>query len=201
MITSLAQYITDILLENNTIKREYLDIYVYGFEVLISSVLSVFICMVLGSVFSQIIECVVFLIVFVALREFCGGYHAETYLKCNLIFASNIATVMIILKKGIIYSFVFHMILCILCVSIIFMVAPIENIYKEITCKEKRKYRIIAIIISSFSVAFSSIAYFNQFRYCIVIDMAILSVVVSMIIELLRKGANYNFVNRKMKKI
>ena len=87
MITSLAQYITDILLENNTIKREYLDIYVYGFEVLISSVLSVFICMVLGSVFSQIIECVVFLIVFVALREFCGGYHARSYLKCNIVFS------------------------------------------------------------------------------------------------------------------
>lgn len=93
MITSLAQYITGILLKNNIIVNEHLDIYIYGFEVLISGALSLFIGLILGLIFSQLVECIVFLIVFVTLRKYCGGYHADTYLKCNTVFAINIAIV------------------------------------------------------------------------------------------------------------
>ena len=93
MITSLAQYITGILLKNNIIENEHLDIYIYGFEVLISGALSLFIGLILGLIFSQLVECIVFLIVFVTLRKYCGGYHADTYLKCNTVFAINIAIV------------------------------------------------------------------------------------------------------------
>ncbi len=71
MITSLAQYITGILLKNNVRENEHLDIYIYGFEVLISVALSIFIVLILGLIFSQLVECIVFLVVFVALRKYC----------------------------------------------------------------------------------------------------------------------------------
>lgn len=192
MITSLAQYITGVLLKNNTVEHEHLDIYIYGFEVLISGTLSLFIGLILGIMFSQLTQCIVFLVIFVILRKYCGGYHANTYLKCNTIFAVNVAIVMIILKFNIIYPFVFHMVLCALCIFIYCLSAPIENIYKPITDKDKKKYRSIAVVLALITVVLSSAVYFHLLRYSIVMDMAMLSVAVSMIIEKLRKGENHN---------
>lgn len=98
MITALAQYIAGCLLRNDIIESEKLDIYIYGFEVMISSISGFAIALVLGLAFSQLLECILFLIIFVSLRSFCGGYHADTYLKCNIIFAVTITLVMLILK-------------------------------------------------------------------------------------------------------
>lgn len=41
MITSLAQCIAGFLLRNKTIDGKKLDIYIYGFEIMISSVISI----------------------------------------------------------------------------------------------------------------------------------------------------------------
>lgn len=187
MITSLAQYITGILLKNNIIENEHLDIYIYGFEVLISGALSLFIGLILGLMFSQLMECIVFLIVFVTLRKYCGGYHADTYLKCNTFFAINIAIVMAILKLDFEYSCAVHMMLCVLCILTYFVLLPIENIYKPITDEEKKKYRLIAVTLAFITVILSSVIYMYFIKSTIVMDMAMLSVAVSMIIEKLRK--------------
>lgn len=188
MITSLAQYITGILLKNNVIKNEHLDIYIYGFEVLISGALSIFIGLILGLIFSQLIECIVFLVIFVTLRRYCGGYHADTYLKCNTIFTVNVAIVMIILKFNFTYSFPFHIMLCVLCILIYFVLSPIENIYKPITDEEKKNYRLIAVTLAFITIILSSVIHMYFIKSTIVMDMAMLSVAVSMIIEKLRKG-------------
>lgn len=98
MITSLAQSIACFLVRNGIIQSENLDIYIYGFEVMISNAISIFIGIVLGLAFSQLIEIASFLFIFVLLRRFCGGYHAQTYLRCNIVFAINITIVLLILK-------------------------------------------------------------------------------------------------------
>lgn len=64
MITSLAQYITGILHKNDIIDGKKLDIYIYGFEIIVSGVISVFIGVTLGIIFSQVLESIIFLIAF-----------------------------------------------------------------------------------------------------------------------------------------
>lgn len=188
MITSLAQYITGILLKNKIIKNEYLDIYIYGFEVIISGTLSLFIGLTLGLIFSQFLECMVFLVVFVVLRRYTGGYHAETYLKCNTIFAVNILIVMILLKFDFAYPFTFHIIVCSICILTYYLFAPIESIFKPISVEEKKKYRLFAVLIAIITVICSSLLYYSYFSFSIVMDMAMFSVAISMIIEKTRKG-------------
>ena len=63
MITSLAQHIAVFLLKNEIIDSEKLDIYIYGFEIIISSVISILIGLIFGITFSQFLECTLFLIV------------------------------------------------------------------------------------------------------------------------------------------
>ncbi|MCD7840625.1 MAG: accessory gene regulator B family protein, partial [Erysipelotrichaceae bacterium] len=101
MITSMAHYIAVFLLKNDVINKENLNIYIYGFELMISSGINIVTTIVLGVLFSKLTECLVFLISFILLRKYCGGYHANSYLKCNTIFTTNIIIVVLILKIGV----------------------------------------------------------------------------------------------------
>lgn len=78
MITALAQYIAGCLLRNDIIESDKLDIYIYGFEVMISSISGFAITLILGLAFSQLLECILFLIIFVSMRSFRSGYHVDS---------------------------------------------------------------------------------------------------------------------------
>ena len=119
MITALAQIISGYLIKNKIIDNTKLDIYIYGFEIMISNIICFGMGLVIGAVCSEFIECILFLIVFILLRRYCGGYHAETYLKCDIIFMINILLVMLMLKFISAYSLFFHFIIAI--ISIIFI--------------------------------------------------------------------------------
>lgn len=188
MITSLAQYIAVFLLKNSIIDSEKLDIYIYGFEIIISSSINIAIAALLGIVFAQFAECVIFLISFILLRKYCGGYHADTYLKCNIVFAINIIAVMVILKTGISFSVYAHCVICIICVIIYAFLSPIENKYKPLNKMERKKYKAIAITIGLLLVVISSILHYMCLTFSIVINLALISVALAMVIEYFRKG-------------
>ncbi len=192
MITSLAQYIASFLLKNNAIDGKKLDIYIYGFEIIISGMVSIFIALMLGIIFSQFIECITFLVVFVFMRKCCGGYHADTYLKCNSVFAINLIIVMMILKLLLNYPLYMSLAISIFCVIIYALYAPIENKYKPIKKEARKKHKITAIILGILFSIISFVLYFKITKYSIVIDTALLSVALSMIIVKIKEGGDNN---------
>lgn len=192
MIASLAQYMADILLKNEIIDNKKLDIYIYGFEVLISSIVSILIAFLIGLLFSQLIECTVFLAIFIYLRMYSGGYHADTYFKCNIFFTINLIIVMIIIKKSIHYSVYVCLAIDTFCVLIILLWAPIENKYKPIEKYIRKKFKTNSLFLAMLFSALTIIEYKINIHYCIVINTALLSVAVSMIIEKIKNGGNRN---------
>ena len=68
-------------ISNNDYEVEY---YRYGIEVALSSLLNLAIIIIIGIISMHIIESLIFLIVFIFVRQVTGGYHADTYFKCNL---------------------------------------------------------------------------------------------------------------------
>lgn len=192
MFTSLAQFITGYLFKNNIIDNSKLDIYIYGFEIMISNIVCFGIGLVLGAIFSQFMESVVFLLVFMLMRKYCGGYHANTYLVCDTIFTVNMLTVMTALKLISYFSVYVHaVIICMCFISIVFF-APIENKYKPLTIEKKKKHKLIAIVLNVFSSLISTALFFISIQYAIIIDMALATVAIFMIIEVLRKGREYS---------
>lgn len=105
MITSIARYVTDFLLRENVICAEYADLYTYGFEVIQAGAVNIMIVLFMGLLFDQLINGLIFWLAFCMLRKFCGGYHADTYLKCNLLLALNVGMVMAILVMKCTVSF------------------------------------------------------------------------------------------------
>lgn len=192
MITSLAQAITGYLLKNKIIENDKLDIYIYGFEIFISNIFGFLIGLTLGFVFSQIFECMAFLLIFIIMRTYCGGYHADTYLKCNIIFTTNITIAMLIFKFIANFPIYLHIVIGLTCIISIVMFAPVENEYKPLTIDEKKQHKTTSIILYLIFFIISSVLYFYVPKYSIVIDIALISVALSIVIEVFRKGRGLN---------
>lgn len=62
-----------------------LDVYIYGFELLVSSVIETISLLLIGLLTGKLIDTIIFIISFSSIRVFSGGYHANSYLKCFIV--------------------------------------------------------------------------------------------------------------------
>lgn len=173
--------IANFFVEKGIIKSEEHEIYVYGAEALFSGLSNLLILIICGILMDELLIALLFFSVFNIMRKYCGGYHAATHLKCNLIFTLNTLTILLLIKN---YSFISEWLMIIAIIVsdiIIFWLAPIENVNKSLEKYEKKKYRKIAII---FSVIFTIIAVllipFNKI-VSIMISLTLLSVSFAML--------------------
>ena len=86
MFKSYASKITSFLIDNKEIEQEDYEVYKYGFEVLIAFILNIAIVLIIGLLFNKVFYSIVFLVCYCPIRQFVGGYHANNYTKCLLIF-------------------------------------------------------------------------------------------------------------------
>ena len=96
MLTKIATRITNRLLLHRAITDEMTDIYIYGFELLISFLFSTTVIIAFGLVLNALLPTLAFLIIFITLRGFTGGFHAKTYLMCSIVTFSVYGIVMIL---------------------------------------------------------------------------------------------------------
>lgn len=144
MESKFALQICNKLLKWNIIPKEFEDIYIYGFELLLSFISSTLIIIVTGALLHKTISSFVFLLVFISVRRFTGGFHANTYLKCKII---TVATYLLVLFFSVylnatLWSFI---LLGIIGSLIIFKWGPIENPNKPLTKEDKHKHKITGL--------------------------------------------------------
>lgn len=83
--------ILNFLTEQEAIGKadEVQDFYRYGIEITISSMLNIVLVLLMGALTGHLLESVIYLAVFIAVRVITGGYHADTYFRCNLLMCST----------------------------------------------------------------------------------------------------------------
>lgn len=180
MIQQLANNITESLVKKAVVTEENKEIYVFGFEAIIATVINFVIILVLGASFGLLLEAVIYLLAFSILRVYCGGYHAKTHLSCILtfVFLFGIVMTIIALTPSNLYSII-SVTLGICCVLIVFVLAPIEHENRRFQGNEYKQFRLISriiavvelliiIFISLFLPSYSKLAY--------VMSMAMLNV-------------------------
>lgn len=192
MITSLANVIADFFVDNNVINLKEREIYVYGCEAIFSALVNFAIAILSGLITHEIFNVFIFYFIFLAMRKYCGGYHAKTHLRCNLIFALNILIVLLLIKNVSIISVSFYVTAIIISNILVFWLAPIANENKPLESSEIEKYRKIAII---FCLIFTVITVLLMPFYktvSIIITLALLSVSLAMLITRLMKEVEVN---------
>lgn len=86
IITFLGKSISHFYAKK-VIAEQEVEVYQYGFEILISTTLGLLITMAIGIVLNMFFVSILYYVIFVMVRQWTGGYHADSYLKCNITFA------------------------------------------------------------------------------------------------------------------
>lgn len=146
MLNKMAKKLSNRLLKNEVITEDVIDVYVYGFELIISSLVNTLVIILAGSLLGEIVQTMSFLFVFILLRSFTGGYHANTYTKCSIVTFSTYVTVLLLSHYINIPKFA-YMILLILGVIILAIFAPIKNPNKQLTELKIRIFKILSLFI------------------------------------------------------
>ena len=161
MLNKIAVNLSKRLLSHNMITEETFDIYVYGFELLISSLFSTVTVLLIGSILGKILQTLAFLITFILLRSCTGGYHANTYFLCSLVTFSSFGLVLTLSELLFIPIYV-YLLFALSGVVIVLLFAPVENPNKKLTDKKRIRFKIVSfilfVIIVSFGICIKNVA-------------------------------------------
>lgn len=147
MITFLSKCISHFLCKNNVITEEDFSIYQYGFEIIFSTILGFLITIGIGFLLRMEILSILYYIIFVTLRQLTGGYHADSYFKCNLIFTAVSFVTMGMTQLSVDskqYTFIFYLIL----IGTSLAVTAASLLHAAILLR--KAFLILFILISSF---------------------------------------------------
>ncbi len=188
----VAVIITDYLYKNKTIDENHKDIYIYGFEIFISNIINFCLIMGLGIIFREVIHSFLFYVVFVVTRSFCGGYHAGSYLKCNVLFTVIYLTTLLFSKlmnpfMSLVYLFIFLAIY----IGCIIEYAPIDSENKKLTKDNKQRFKRISIFISLAWTGVIVILYLTAREYATTITLTLVMIALLMLIEVNKRRENY----------
>lgn len=117
-------------------------IYRYGYVLLCEVFLNIIIALAIGIVFSRTKELIFFLSMYIPLRSFCGGWHANKIWKCTVISNAILLLQVYGLEKLLSHLSIGTMLLMFFLNMIcIFFIAPVETEMKRISHQEKHIYR------------------------------------------------------------
>lgn len=124
------------LCRKNIIHSDELDVYQYGFEIVISTILGFLLTVIIGIVLHMFVLSLLYYAIFVFIRQMTGGYHAKTYFRCNLVFTIVSFLTLGITKLSLLseqYSILNHALFLVAAVLTILIYAPVENPNKRST--------------------------------------------------------------------
>lgn len=180
MFSNLSSNIAEQLIENGTIDPESKEIYSYGVEQALVMLMNIITTLIIGFCFDMIWQSIIFMIIYLPLRSFAGGYHASTVLRCYMLGIILTITYLIINKFIPDTDFVIS-IITVIASMIIFIFAPVETSNKPLDHTElsvyKKKTRIILlsdICIITILLAFD----LHSIALCIGVALSVLSFMV-----------------------
>lgn len=193
MLHSLSKRIAFFVCEKTDLLP--LEIYVYGFELIISSIIETSALLLVGFLIGKIIETMLFLFSFSSIRFFSGGYHANSYLKCFAVTLVNYFLVLFLYNNLIDFSvniiLVFSLVTFILSLILFIKVCPVKSKGKTIlNYKMQKRLSVIALCINMALVMV--LFYILKNSILIIVLPTILMVDTLIIIEKIKQGVVKN---------
>lgn len=191
MIEKAAQKIYTYMSRHNEVDAELEDVYKYGIEITISSALNIILVMTISFILKSPLSGVCHLCCLFSLRSFCGGYHADSYFKCNSLMVLFFALSYAAAKLLIYYNLTdIHLTSPFLMLAFlpIYAFAPVKNKHKPLTESRAKKCRTLSIIIFiALSLLGIYLSYFG-ILYGHIIIVTLIEISGSVIFETLKKG-------------
>ena len=94
MLHSFSKKLAAITIKKSCNEENKINILTYGYELIFSQVISILLFLLIGIILGFGWETCLFLVSFVCLRIFCGGFHANSYYGCFI--SSMIITFLVV---------------------------------------------------------------------------------------------------------
>ena len=148
LLARLAVKIVNNLVHSGVIKEEDAEIYIYGINQILTSVLSVSSALIIGLIFGVFPEIAVFMAAYIPLRSFAGGYHAKTPLSCYVFSVIMLIVVSIGLKYLHLADWVYYAVL-VAATLVVLVLFPVEDRNKPLDEIEQKVYKRRTILIAA----------------------------------------------------
>lgn len=185
MIAAISMKISKSLLKSNAINQNELNVYAYGIQLLILGIVDWCITFLFMLLIGEIYLSIAYLSVFFTLRKHCGGYHAETHIRC-IVISNTVYVLSVLVSANMQYENFTTLLLVgeIINFIIIYKFSPVEHPNKHIEPIEMTRHRKIGRI---YNLVFGFVAIglvlgsINQ--YACAIFMAQLSVSIAVVLQ------------------
>jgi accessory gene regulator B len=198
MFRQIATKLVGVMVQDKIVLKDEEEIYLYGLETLIASIINVLLTISIGAILGYVVESIVFLAFYCPLRQFAGGYHAPSYLKCTLSFLGIFALTILGYRQFGQYIGSIQMVVILLasCIGVV-VLAPIEDPNKVLDLLERRKYKEKAIRLVCLDVMVIAILLTgNDFimRLCVFGTLAIAWISMLLLLGFIK---NFNYEGKK----
>lgn len=160
----IAEHIVNWQIEKGMLKEEDKAAYVYAYETLFMRVINFLIAVLIGLLMKNLLGVLVFLVAYIPLRTYAGGYHARDSFRCMIFSTILISAVAAITKfsffgemsKGLLLFIVIG----IACYIGILFLVPVADENKPLDADERKRYAKRARLISSLEIIAAMICLF-----------------------------------------
>lgn len=164
MIEKVTEFLTELLVKQNIISSEDVEIYQFGMVELLNVIFVTSLLLIIGVLFGELLECVLFCACFMGLRKYAGGYHSKTRGRCLVLTVISVIIVLALLKF--LKLFWFCMIgFMLLHTIVILLLSPVDTANNRLDIIERkycrRKTKIIMAVEAILFLVFIAIGYYN----------------------------------------
>ena len=140
------EIVVNFLVANKVIEKERTAVYLYGLNQLVFLALHLLTYALLAYFFGEMKQLFVFLVLFIPLRIYAGGYHAKTRIQCFVISVTMVLSVLFMFRYAK-YDLLFWIVLFLLSYGVVFLLSPRESINKPLCAIEKKVYRRRSLVL------------------------------------------------------
>lgn len=193
MLNELGKRLTNTLINNNQIDESERCLYEYGFFIFLSNATYVIITLMFGSIFSILIESIVFYIAFSLIRRYAGGFHASSEMKCTLITTISIFLCLLCTKLCETNNIQIPiLVLTSIATVLIFVLCPLDTPEKPLTKEEYKYFRkiswlILLLIVLTISIGWHFKLEFIMYPCCMGLILESILLVLGKIKRLIKK--------------
>ena len=146
LIQGISNWLLDICNNNNVIDYDE-EIFLYGVEVIITSLINIALLLTVGLVSGTTDQALVYFVSYAFLRKFIGGYHCNTNLKC-ITFNVSKYILYVLICPHIEISIIIMLLIILFTLVLIVYKAPFEHRNRPISPEDKIVYKKYAFIIA-----------------------------------------------------
>lgn len=162
MISKMAYRITAWLIKCEVVEEADRELYEYAIHSLWLNVAPIILVLVYGIAMQKVYQSILFIIPFLSIRKYSGGFHAKREVTCFIISSVVLATC-VYLTGSLQCEMVLH-ILVVVSVFILVVFSPIDSENRRLDADERKIFKKVTIIGSLFWMSFYVVCVVLQYE-------------------------------------